>query len=105
MTGGPSVRASLGKSDSSQIIHGQSSTKYTMPSDPKLRSDLNWARTHQPMLLKDYINADSALFHNLSKRGFNIANTLKVMEETLTQIVEARAKGESIVEKAVGAHA
>jgi len=71
------VRSSLVKSDALMIIRGESTTVYTTPvmggsmkqPDMDLPKMLSWARTYHPQMYKDYINADSSLFHNIGKKN------------------------------------
>lgn len=89
-----SVRSSYKKSDGLLIMHrGDSAIHYTTPmgngqvgtrKSPRPPQDelakvLRWARFSQPQMYKDYVNADSSMFHNIGKKNHSDTKAVKRM--------------------------
>lgn len=93
------VRASIHKSDELTIMHPYSDVKYNTPLyggakiSPQLELPmlLRWAKSNPDTagLYKEYVNADSSLFHNLGKKNHSDSkaiNRMSAITRTMQQL-------------------
>lgn len=81
-----SVSSSIRKQDGLSYLRPVPQVKYTQGSLPELRSLLAWARTWYPELYREYVNADSGMFHNMGKRNHSDSKALKRMTDSMEKI-------------------